>query len=60
VPPGVEKIVVPGRKPDVQFWPPSREVDQPMFAAPPPVKRPVWKAVTIVRPADRLSGSTCV
>ena len=55
----------PGRShargsPSATICPASVEVAQPIPAAPPSTRRPDWKAVTIVEPTARLSGSTCV
>ena len=40
--------------------PPSREVAQPLFEAPPAKVRPTWKAPTTVLPKANVSGSTSV
>ena len=52
--------MVPGRKPLVKLVPPSMEVANPMSDAPPPKKRPTWKADTRVLPEANVSGSTSV
>src|SRR6266496_6374136 len=60
MPVGVEKGVVPGRKPLVKLFPPLVDVAKPMSEAPPLKKRPTWKADTIVEPKAKVSGSTSV
>jgi hypothetical protein len=60
MPGGVEKGVVPGRKPWLKLLPPSVDVAKPMLEPPPSKKRPTWKAETKVEPADKVSGSTSV
>src|SRR5215470_11259199 len=60
MPAGVEKGVVPGRKPLVKLLPPLVEVAKPMSEAPPLKKRPTWKAETKVLPKAKVSGSTSV
>src|SRR5438132_14321075 len=59
-PGGAAKTVVPGRKPLVQVAPPSCEVANPMFDAPPLKTPPTWKTDTIVEPKANVSGSTSV
>ena len=58
-PGGALNWVRPGRKPDFHVFPASVVVAQPMFEAPPSLKRPLWNAVTSVEPKPKLSGSTC-
>src|SRR6266566_1365317 len=60
MPGGVEKGVVPGRKPGLKLLPPSVDVAKPMLEPPPSKKRPTWKAETKVEPEDKVSGSTSV
>src|SRR5437899_8886675 len=60
MPVGVEKGVVPGRKPLVKPFPPLIEVAKPMSEAPPLKKRPTWKVETKVEPEAKVSGSTSV
>src|SRR3989442_10600779 len=60
MPGGVEKGVVPGRKPWLKLLPPSVDVAKPMLEPPPSKKRPTWKAETMVEPEDKVSGSTSV
>src|SRR6266496_4421227 len=60
MPVGVEKGVVPGRKPLVKLLPPLVDVAKPMLEAPPLKKRPTWKVETMVEPEDKVSGSTSV
>src|SRR5216684_2328352 len=60
MPAGVEKGVVPGRKPFLKLLPPLLEVAKPMSEAPPLKKRPTWKAETKVEPEAKVSGSTSV
>jgi len=60
MPLGVENAVVPGRKPLLKLVPPLVEVANPMSDAPPPKKRPTWKADTKVLPEANVSGPTSV
>src|SRR6266699_1637260 len=60
MPVGVEKGVVPGRKPLVKPFPPLVDVAKPISEAPPLKKRPTWKAETKVEPEAKVSGSTSV